>query len=163
KTDKRRFRANLWRTNAAANQWIEKEWRKPIASFAPKGVYSADESGLYYKAMPSHTYLFKGESTKGHKVPKKRVTIVYFVSMTVEKKQLLVVDKSKGPCCFKGMKKLPVDYFANNSASMTSVIFNNWLLKWDNQLNHKVLLLIDNCTAHVLNVNAKLFVSKTKQ
>ncbi|GBN08437.1 hypothetical protein AVEN_128658-1 [Araneus ventricosus] len=38
---------------------------------------------------------------------------------------------------------------------MTSVIINYWLLKWDNQLNHKILLLIDNCKAHILNVSLK--------
>ncbi|GBN31372.1 Tigger transposable element-derived protein 6 [Araneus ventricosus] len=140
---------------AAANQWIEKEWRKLIASYDPRGVYNADESGLYYKAMPSHTYLFKGGNTKGQKVSKELVNILYCVSMTGEKKQLLAVGKSKRLRCFKGIEKLPFDFFANNSAWMTSVIFNKWLLKWGNQLNHKILLLIDNCTAHVLNVSLK--------
>ncbi|GBO04397.1 Tigger transposable element-derived protein 6 [Araneus ventricosus] len=89
---------------AAANQWIEKEWQKLIASNDPRGVYNADESGLYYKVMPSHTYLFKGESTKGQKVSKELLNILYCVSVTGEKKQLLLVGKSKRLCCFKGIK-----------------------------------------------------------
>ncbi|GBN32059.1 hypothetical protein AVEN_22296-1 [Araneus ventricosus] len=80
---------------AAANQWIEKEWPKLIASYDPRGVYNADESGLYYKAMSSYTYLFKGGSTKGQKVCKELVNILYCFSITGEKKQLLLVSKSK--------------------------------------------------------------------
>ncbi|GBN32377.1 hypothetical protein AVEN_117300-1 [Araneus ventricosus] len=69
------------------DQWIEKEWPKLIASYAPKDVYNADESGFYYRAMLSHTHLFKGESTKGHKVSKKSVTILCYVSTTGEKEK----------------------------------------------------------------------------
>ena len=28
-------------------------------------VFNADETGLYYCALPEHTYLFKNESAKG--------------------------------------------------------------------------------------------------
>jgi len=38
---------------------------------------------------------------------------------------------------------------------MTSVIFNEWLIKWDKQLNNKIVLLIDNCPVHVVNVSLK--------
>jgi len=31
---------------------------------------------------------------------------------------------------------------------MTSVIFNDWLVKWDRELKRKIVLLADNCTAH---------------
>jgi len=31
---------------------------------------------------------------------------------------------------------------------MTSVIFNDWLNKWDLELKRKTVLLVDNCTAH---------------
>ena len=34
---------------------------------------------------------------------------------------------------------------------MTSVIFNDWLVKWDRELNRKIVLLADNCTAHTNN------------
>ncbi|GBM55719.1 Tigger transposable element-derived protein 4 [Araneus ventricosus] len=100
----------------AADRWIEEEWPKLTASYALKDVCNADESGLYYRAMPSHTYLFNGESTKGHKVSKEHVTILCWVRMTGEKKQLSVTGKSKMPRCFKGIKKLPVDYIANKFA-----------------------------------------------
>ena len=39
----------------------------------------------------------------------------------------------------------------NANAWMTSVIFNDWLVKWDRELNRKIVLLADNCTAHTNN------------
>ena len=61
----------------------------------------------------------------------------------------------KNPRCFKGVKNLPVDYTANSNAWMTKYIFTDWLTKWDNELRHDVLLLVDNCTAHVVTVKFK--------
>jgi len=75
--------------------------------------------------------------------------------MTGEKKKLLVVGKSKRPRCFKGVKALPVDYIANKNAWMTQEIFSQWLMKWDNELDRKIVLLVDNCTAHNVSLNLK--------
>jgi len=68
--------------------------------------------------------------------------------MSGEKRELLVIGKSKKPCCFKNVKKLPVQYHANSNAWMTSHIFEEWIKAWDKQLSKKILLLVDNCTAH---------------
>jgi len=71
-----------------------------------------------------------------------------------KKQNFLVIGKSNNRRCFKSVKCLPVDYYANTNAWMTSV-FNEWLIKWDKQLNNKIVLLIDNCPAHVVNVSLK--------
>ena len=49
------------------------------------------------------------------------------------------------------MDNLPVTYHANKKAWMTSQIFTEWLAAWGSYLtkvNLKILLLVDNCTAH---------------
>ena len=49
------------------------------------------------------------------------------------------------------MESLPVQYYANKNAWMTSGIFKNWLMSWDMELQYKernILLLVDNCAAH---------------
>jgi len=61
--------------------------------------------------MPEHTYLFKNESTKGFKSSKERVTVLCCANMKGEKRDLLVIGKSKNPQCFKGVRSLPVDYY----------------------------------------------------
>ncbi|KAI6651119.1 Tigger transposable element-derived protein 6-like [Oopsacas minuta] len=70
-----------------------------------------------------------------------------------DKVKLLVIGKSKKPRCFKGidMDTLPVSYRANKNAWMTSLLFEEWITRWDSALgkqSRKILLLVDNCTAH---------------
>jgi hypothetical protein len=139
----------------AAETWLKEQWPKIIAEYSPENIYNADETGLYYRGLPEHTFLFKNESAKGCKTSKDRLTVMCCVSMSGTKENLLVIGKSKNPRCFKGVKQLPVDYCANSNAWMTSLIFNEWLQKWDNKLKHNIVLLIDNCTAHVVNVSLK--------
>ena len=72
--------------------------------------------------------------------------------MAGEKKKLLIVGKSKNPCCFKNVNSLPVDYEANCKAWVTGRIWENFLHSWDKDLqkkNQRILLLADNCSAHM--------------
>jgi len=86
------------------------------------------------------------------------MTLLCCASMLGEKKKLLVIGKSKQPRCFKGVKKLPVDYVPNSSLWMTQKFFSDWLSKWNRELvnqKRKILLLVDNCRAHDVNLNLK--------
>ncbi|XP_066254308.1 tigger transposable element-derived protein 6-like [Euwallacea similis] len=68
-----------------------------------------------------------------------------------EKCKLLVIGKYERPRCMKNVKSLPVIYKSNTRAWMTSVIFENYLKDWDENLrrqNREILLLVDNCAAH---------------
>ncbi|XP_016664989.1 tigger transposable element-derived protein 4-like [Acyrthosiphon pisum] len=63
----------------------------------------------------------------------------------------LLIGKSAKPRCFKGIKTYPLDYESNKKAWMTSALFEKWLSNFDKKMSlkgKKVLLLIDNCTAH---------------
>lgn len=139
----------------AANVWIRDEWPKIIADYSPSQIYNADETGLYYRALPEHTFVFKDKKVKGVKACKERVTVLCCVSMSGQKRPLLVIGKSRNPRCFKGVKKLPTQYRANTNAWMTSSIFSEWLCDWDAELTENILLLVDNCTAHVMNPQLK--------
>jgi hypothetical protein len=76
------------------------------------------------------------------------VTVLGCANTKGEKQDLLVIGKSKNPQSFKGVRSLPVDCYSNENVWMTSVIFNDWLVKWDLELKRKIVLLVDNCTAH---------------
>ncbi|KAL4119165.1 hypothetical protein QTP88_012011 [Uroleucon formosanum] len=70
-----------------------------------------------------------------------------------EKLRPLLIGKSKKPRYFKQVKSLPLDYYGNKKSWMTSEIFNLWLMKLDKKMvseKRKILLFIDNCTAHNL-------------
>ncbi|GBM47482.1 Tigger transposable element-derived protein 6 [Araneus ventricosus] len=73
-----------------------------------------------------------------------------------EKQKLTVIGKSQKPRCFKNVKKLPMDYKSNKKAWMTSDLFQKYLRQWDKELTkkkRKIVLLIDNCTAHIVPSN----------
>lgn len=142
--------------HAGADVWIKEEWPKIVSEYNSSDIYNADETALYFRALPEHTYAFKCDKAKGVKINKERLTILCCVNMRGEKRDLFVIGKSKSPRCFKGVKKLPVQYDANKNAWMTAVIFNQWLEIWDKELGvskRKIALLIDNCSAHKVNLN----------
>jgi len=37
--------------------WLENEWPSLISEFSHSGVFNADETGLYFRALPEHTYV----------------------------------------------------------------------------------------------------------
>lgn len=78
-------------------------------------VYNADESGLYWKCLPTRTLAFERErQAPGHKTSKERVTIMSCSNVTgTHKLRLVVIGKAKKPRSFKGTRaeNLPVHYF----------------------------------------------------
>lgn len=144
-------RANI----SSAEMWIKTEWPKIIAEYSPEDIYNADETGIYFRAMPEHAYSLKNENAKGFKCSKEQMTVLCCTNMKGQKRELVVIGKSKNPPCFKGVKSLPVRYCSNANAWMTTDIFNNWLLMWDLELKRKIVLLVDNCLAHRNNLSLK--------
>uniref|UniRef100_A0A1B6D5P3 DDE-1 domain-containing protein n=1 Tax=Clastoptera arizonana TaxID=38151 RepID=A0A1B6D5P3_9HEMI len=62
-----------------------------------------------------------------------------------------MIGKSQNPRCFKTVKSKPIEYKSNKKAWMTSELFEEWLLKLDNNFhkqNRTIILFIDNSTAH---------------
>lgn len=135
------------------SDWMENVWPEIIRDYAEKDIFNADEAGLFYKLTPNQTLKMKGEKCVGGKLSKVRITVLVCGNMNgSEKRQLTVIGKSHKPRCFKNVKKLPVDYKANKKAWMTSDLFQEYLRKWDKELSlkkRKIVLLVDNCTAHI--------------
>lgn len=133
--------------------WMKKEWPKVCEKYPVNDIYNADETGLFYKMCPSSTLKFKNEKCVGGKLSKQRVTVLVCANMSgTEKRQLLVIGKSRSPRCFKNVTALPVKYANNRRAWMTSSIFEEELRSWDRELQRdggrKIALLLDNCAAH---------------
>lgn len=146
-------------SSSVVSQWIEEVWLEKKTSYADDDIFNADETGIFYRMAPDKTLKFKGEKCVGGKQSKERLSVLLCANMTgTEKRKLLVIGKSKNPRCFKNVKQLPVRYVANKKAWMTSAIFVEELRIWDKELSRKkrkILLIIDNCTAHpsVENLN----------
>ena len=73
-------------------------------------------------------------------------------NVTGEKFSMFVIGKSKTPRCFKHIKKLPWKYKSEKKRWMESQIFEEWVRKLDRTIRiegRKIVLLIDNCPAHL--------------
>jgi hypothetical protein len=137
-------------TFLAADEWIKREWPKIIAEYSSEDTLQTKLNSVIVLCL-SILICLKMKFLKGFKSSKERVTLLCCANMKVEKRDLLVIGKSKYPQCFKGVNSLLVDYYSNANAWMTNVIFNDWLVKWDLELNQKIVLLVDNCKAHTNN------------
>ncbi|XP_046397787.1 jerky protein homolog-like [Ischnura elegans] len=124
-------------------------------------IYNADETGLYWKCLPSKTLAFVQEKhAPGHKSSKERLTVMCCGNASGSHKlRLLVIGKSKRPRSFKGTEgsQLPVDY-NQKGAWMDREIFEYWfhskfvpqvrLFLKDKGLPPKAVLLLDNAPSH---------------
>ena len=86
---------------SAADQWILEKWAKLIETYLPDDEFKADETGLHFRELPEHTYLFQNESIKGCRTPKEHITVPCCISMNGRKEKLPVTGKSKNPQCLK--------------------------------------------------------------
>lgn len=128
----------------------------------PAAVYNADETGLFFKMLPSKTLAAKNEKeARGYKQQKERVTLMACCNADGSHKlPLLVIGKSRKPRCFQNseMRTLPVVYCAQRKAWMDSDIFSKWFHEnfvpdvkkelGKRKLPLKAVLLIDNAPSH---------------
>ena len=119
-----------------------------LTDYSPDDIYNADETGLYYRTLPDGTLCSKTKRLQGSK---DRITAMICTNMTgTDKRQLLVIGKSKQPRCFHG-KSLPVTYLSNSNAWMTSAIFTDFIQQVDRDMRLQrwhIVLFVDNCSAH---------------
>ncbi|XP_064108053.1 tigger transposable element-derived protein 1-like [Macrobrachium nipponense] len=93
-------------------------------------VFNVDETGLFWKRMPNHTYLSKEEkSVPGHKDGKGRLTLLFGANASGDLKlKPLLVYLAENPRPFKGIFKsqLPVIWKSNKKAWVTMMVFKDW-------------------------------------
>ena len=126
-----------------------------METYEPSDIYNADETGIYYRALPDGSLTFTTDKLSGTKKIKERLTALVATNMDgTDKRPLLVIGKSKQPRCFRGLTSLPLSYTSNKNAWMTAEIFSNWLRELDREMakkKRKIAIVIDNCAAHPKN------------
>lgn len=135
---------------ADASSFIENRVPKLLEKFSPDCIFNADETGLYYKALPDGTFKGKHEEAKGWKTQKQRLTLLFVVNATGTYKRAYCIGKPQKPRCFKG-KDIPLPYYSNRNAWMTTVIWNSILTDFNKNLqkeNKKIVLIVDNASCH---------------
>lgn len=116
-------------------------------------IWNMDETGIFWRALPDKGFGERGKACKGGKKGKIRVTVALFVTASGKKEKAIVINKSETPRCLKGFDKsmLPVTYFSQKKAWMTSEILDKILSKLNTLLscqNWSILLLLDNAGCH---------------
>ena len=89
-------------------------------------IFNADETGLFFRALPSRSLTVKGDDCRGGKKSKDRISVLLACSAVGEKLTPFVIGHSARPRCFKGLAStlcLPVTYFSNKKAWMTGDLF----------------------------------------
>lgn len=136
--------------HGSADQWTRNVLPNLITDYEPCDIYNADESGLFYKAVPTGTMAVAGTKPTSTKLQKVRLTALFLTNQTGTDKQVFVIGNARKPRCFAGVHQLPLPYFSNSKAWMTIRIWSEILKQWDVKLRHKVLLFCDNAACHKL-------------
>lgn len=130
-------------------------------------IFNVDETGLFWKRMPSRTFISREEKcAPGFKAAKDRLTLLLGCNATGSfKLKPMLVYHSQTPRAMKGISKsaLPVIWEANKKAWVTTEIFQKWFLSYfcpsvkrfcqTENLEPKALLLLDNAPGHPSNLD----------
>ena len=83
------------------NDWKVDIFPETFQSFKKEDIFNADETGLYYNGYLDRGHCLKGDELSGGKIAKDRTSVLVCDNLTgTEKCKLLVIGKSKHPCCF---------------------------------------------------------------
>lgn len=149
--------ANLHGEGAEVSEEVVEQWMEKIpelcVGYEPKNIFNVDETGMFFRAVPTKSFITKDERAAGTKVLKERFTVLVGGSATGEKLKLWVVGRAKKPHSFpkNGPPANQFIYRHNSRGWMTSEIFIeflNWLNNMMMTQRRKILLLLDNCPSH---------------
>ena len=135
--------------------WMERV-QELCKGYEDKDILNMDESGCFFKSLPTKGLAIKGRKSKGGKKSKQRITVAFFVSADGGKVgKPIVIWKSKKPRCFKKAiaqdRLSKVMYFDDKKSWMQVEIMENILEDLNRQMinqKRKVILFLDNATVH---------------
>ena len=139
------------------------DWSKRLSSICTgyriEDIFNADETGLFFRALPTHSMVVKGDQASGGKKSKDRISVLLACSAAGEKLEPFVIGHSAKRRCFRGLTSplcLPVIY---DSAWMTSDLFKQWLDKVNNKMITKVVPFYCSSTTVLLTLMSSVAMS----
>ncbi|XP_071328990.1 tigger transposable element-derived protein 1-like [Trachinotus anak] len=148
---------------AGAEAFINNKFKAIIeeGGYKPEQVFNMDETGLFWKRMPSRTFIMQEEAkAPGFKAQKDRLTLVMCGNAAGFMIKPGLIYRSKNPRALKNKNKvaLPVYWMHNAKAWMTKALNLDWFKHCfipevkrylrGKGLDFKVLLLVDNAGGH---------------
>ena len=120
-----------------------------------KDIWNADETGLFWRALPDKSLSVKKGRCKGGKYAKQGITVLLIVNALGEKEPPIIIGRSLKPRCFKNVKDKSQPcgfyYYANKKACMDSELMEEILRTLNRKCAaeyRKILLFIDNAPSH---------------
>lgn len=131
-----------------------------------KQVFNLDETGLYWKRMPSRTFIsIEDKTAPGFKAAKDRCTLLFGGNASGDcKLKPLMIYQSETPRALKGCdkSKLPVVWKSSKKGWMTGKIFYDYFSQElqdelkryceKENIEFKVLILVDNVSSHLSEI-----------
>ena len=123
-------------------------------------IWTLDETGLIYRALPDKSLFAKSKKCKGGKKSKERLTVAQMTSATGEKKKPIVIRKYANPRCLKNVHRedLPCQYHSQKNAWMTSDILHKILSQFNRECKVKktsILLFLDSAGCHPYDLKGR--------
>ncbi|XP_077397631.1 heterogeneous nuclear ribonucleoprotein U-like protein 1 isoform X5 [Festucalex cinctus] len=136
--------------------------------YKPEQVFNMDETSLYWKSLPSRTFIMtEGTQASGFKDHKDRLSLIMCVNAAGYMIKPALLYKSKNPRSLKNKNKnlLPVYWMHNPKGWISKLLTCDWFHQcfippvklYLGQLGFefKVLLLMDNTEGHALGLSYK--------
>lgn len=148
---------------AEAEAFVNNKFKAIIeeGGYKPEQVFNMDETALFWKRMPSRTFIMQEEAkAPGFKVHKDRLTLAMCGNAAGFMIKPGLIYRSKNPRALKNKNKddLPVYWMYNAKAWMTKALNLDWFKNCfipevkcylrGKGLDFKVLLLLDNAGGH---------------
>ena len=126
-----------------------------VKGYELKDIWNADETGLFWRALPDKSLSVKKGRCKGEIYAKQRITVLLIVNALLEKEPSIIIGGSLTPRCFKNVKdkRRPCGsyYYANKKARMDSELMEKILRTLNRKCaveDRKILLFIYNAPSH---------------
>ena len=89
---------------AGAEDWRSTRLPQLLKEFSLDDIYNANEIGLFYRATPDGSLVYKHEKFAGSKKAMDRITVLCCCFATgSDKRKLLVIGKAANPRCFRNL------------------------------------------------------------
>ena len=127
-----------------------------LCTHAPEDIWNEDETGTFWKALPTTSLAEKGKRCQGGKNAKQRITAAFFVNAAGAKESPILIGKNQKPRCFTKLQDISrpcgAQYFNNDKAWMRTEIMANVLTKLNSKMkreNRHIILFLDNASCHL--------------
>jgi len=111
--------------------------RRVTSKYKLCDIFNLDETALFYRLPPNKTLASKLSKLEGINQSKDRLTIAFIVNaLGTEFVKPIVIAHHRKPRCFKNVwwHKAFCSYFYNKTAWMTMVIFEAWVLEFNEKI-----------------------------